>query len=333
MLGYCYEASLTNLSATGIMFSPQGHLSILCKLLRKLLIRCGDPLAIVRTPYGLTSMPLSHALPAYYFRFPLYDSVIDRLAASIRTQHGRLVCVDVGGNIGDSALCARLSHKDIYLLIEPTQIYRECAATNLRVTPATIDIVDCLVGAVDAELGVSESAAHGTARFTLSDQDSRRKVTSIDTLISNRPHLAPNFIKIDTDGHDMACLQGARQTIKRFRPVVMFEADSFGDSTYCQKLLDCLDAFSETGYERMLVYSNIGHLVWAGSVDDVASIARLLFYHLTSKALYYDFVVVPNNDTFFGQELVFFAARPQQEALRQAARSCIDLMVPPNGIV
>jgi hypothetical protein len=131
----------------------------------------------------------------------------------------------------------------------------------------------------------------------------------------------------------MACLQGARQTIKRFRPVVMFEADSFGDSDYCQRLLDCLSVFSETGYERMMVYSNVGHLVWTGDVDDVASIARLLFYHLTSKALYYDFVIVPKNDLFFDKELLFFAGLPEQETLRQAARSCIDLMVPPNGFV
>ena len=333
VLGHCYQLSLSNLSMVDVFFSPRGLLSLACKALRKLLASCGDPMAIVKTPYGLTFMPLSHELPAYYSRFPLYDSVINRLASSIRGQHGRLVCVDVGGNIGDSALCARLCHKDIYLLIEPNPIYRKCAATNLRVKPAAIEIVDSLVGAVDAELGVSELASHGTAKFTLSDQDSHRQVTSIDTLVFNRPHLAPNFIKIDTDGHDMACLQGARQTIKRFRPVVMFEADSFGDSDYCQRLLDCLSVFSEAGYERMMVYSNIGHLVWTGDVDDVASIARLIFYHLTSKALYYDFVIVPNNDSFFDKELLFFADLPEQETLRQAARSCIDLMVPPNGFV
>lgn len=217
----------------GVLCSPRGLLSTSCKALQKILASCGEPVVIAKTPHGLTFIPLSHELPAYYFRFPLCDSIINPIATSIRAQHEHLVCVDVGGNIGDSAFCIRLCDKNVYLLIEPTQIYRGCATTNLRVTPATIEIVDCLVGAVDAELGVSESAAHGTGRFMLSDQDSRRQVTSIDTLVSHRPHLAPNFTKIDTDGHDMACLQGARKTIKRFRLVVMFKAESFGDSTYC----------------------------------------------------------------------------------------------------
>jgi len=333
LLGYSYELSLTELIASGALWLPRRLLGLVCKTLRKVIGLCGDPLVKVRTPYGLTNMPLSHELPGYYFRFPLYDSVINRLGQYIRVQHHRLMCIDVGGNIGDSALCACLHKGDKYLLIEPTPVYRTCATANLQGSPADVEIVDCLVGAVHGEQKIAAMAGRGTARFTHSDNAGLEKVTTIDTLVSTRSHLTPNFIKIDTDGHDLACLQGARQTIKSFTPFVMFEADSFGNPEYSRNLLDCLQAFSECGYEHMLVYSNVGHLVWAGSIAEVASVAKLLFYQLTSGAIYYDILVVPRNESFIDQEFSFFANSAQHKANSQAARLCINFMTTPDRSV
>jgi len=122
VLGVCYELSLTNLSTIGVLRSRWGAIAILCKAARKIFIRLLDPLALVRTPHGLTLMPLSHELATYYFRFPLYDSVIGRLATYIRESQGSLVYIDIGANIGDSALCATLGERDISLLLEPTKV-------------------------------------------------------------------------------------------------------------------------------------------------------------------------------------------------------------------
>lgn len=326
LLGACYEHSLTNLSTIGVLRSRGGLVTLFCKTMRKLLIRLSDPLALVRTPQGLILMPLSHELATYYFRFPLYDSVIGRIATYIRESQGSLVYVDVGANIGDSAFCVTLGERDISLLLEPTKVYRECAATSLSRIAASVEIIDCLGGAYDADLEMATSAARGTARFTPSRQASPRRLATIDALVGARPHLKPNFIKIDTDGHDLACLEGAKKTIRRFHPYVLFEADIFGDPAYCQKMFGCLRMFSESGYENMLVYSNIGHLVWSGSIESIDSVAKLLFYQLISGVLYYDVVVLPAGSHFDASELVFFARLPPDEPKRVAAQSLIEFM-------
>lgn len=294
--------------------------------MRKLVIRISDPLALVRTPHGLTLMPLSHELATYYFRFPLYDSVIGRIATYIRECQGNLAYIDIGANIGDSALCASLGEGDISLLLEPNKVYRECAAINLSSIAASVELIDCLAGAHDADVQMVTSAAHGTARFTPSRQASPRRLATIDALVSARPHLKPNFIKIDADGHDLACLEGAKETIRRFHPYVLFEADIFGDPAYCQRMFGCLRMFSESGYKNMLVYSNVGHLVWSGSIDSIDSVARLLFYQLISSVLYYDIVVLPAGSHFDASELAFFARIPPDDPKRVAAHSLIEFI-------
>ena len=184
--------------------------------MRKLLIQLSNPLALVRIPQDLILMPLAHELATYYFRFPLNDSVIGRIATYIRESQGSLVYVDVGANIGDSAFCVTLGERDISLLLEPTKVYRECAATNLSRIAASVEIIDCLAGAYDADLEMATSAARGTARFTPSRQASPGRLATIDALVGARPHLKPNFIKIDTDGHDLACLEGAKRRSDAF---------------------------------------------------------------------------------------------------------------------
>ena len=57
--------------------------------------------------------------------------------------------------------------------------------------------------------------AEGVEAVSLDDFCQQTKITRLD------------FIKIDTDGHDYKVLKGARKTIRKIRPVVIFEVGDY----------------------------------------------------------------------------------------------------------
>jgi len=324
LFGRCYELSLHKHSSFRGLLSTSGVVSLLCKTVRKLLIQIADPIVLVRTPYGLTQMPFSHELPTYYFRFQLYDSLVNRLCSHIRSTLGHVCMVDVGANIGDTALCAKLSKDDHAILIEPTKKFRDCAVANIRHTAASVEVVDRLIGATNSQQQIQVGSKRGTARVLFADDGADVEVRTIDKLLAERPSFAPNFIKIDTDGHDLDCLQGAKRTISAFEPYVLLEADVFDSENYCSDFLHCCCRFSQCGYDRVLFYSNIGDLLWCGRITDTSVMAQLLFYHITSDALYYDILFIPKGSLFPEHEKDFFSSRPKQHSRSNAAHACLE---------
>lgn len=61
----------------------------------------------------------------------------------------------------------------------------------------------------------SEKSASGVKSTTLDEFCDKNKVKKVD------------LIKIDTDGHEPEVLEGARKTIDKFRPVIIFEAGEY----------------------------------------------------------------------------------------------------------
>jgi len=61
-----------------------------------------------------------------------------------------------------------------------------------------------------------------------------------------------DLIKCDTEGAELMVFQGARQTIERFKPIVLTEIDGSNLARYGQKPSDIIDFFSTWHYQLMI---------------------------------------------------------------------------------
>lgn len=127
------------------------------------------------------------------------------------------VALDIGANVG---LWSRdlVKRFDCVIAFEPVPMFRECLlrnviADNLQVRPIALG---------DSEAMISMIITEGNTGHTHVDPNSiggDTQLTRLDTL--QLPVV--NYIKIDCEGFEYRVLQGAEQTIRRCRPVVVIE--------------------------------------------------------------------------------------------------------------
>ncbi|MFP5287687.1 MAG: FkbM family methyltransferase [Thermoanaerobaculia bacterium] len=148
------------------------------------------------------------------------------------------VVFDVGANAGVMALqFAKLVPPGHVYAFEPTHYAFARLRANLGLNPelaARITAIQTFVSAsrddrpapqVFASWKVDGSRSDGRHPVHLGTPVSAEGVgaTTVDARAAEHGLSRLDFVKIDTDGHEMEVLKGAAETLKRFRPAVVFE--------------------------------------------------------------------------------------------------------------
>jgi len=119
--------------------------------------------------------------------------------------------VDIGANIGTHTLgvCETVGH---VIAIEPDRTNFSLLVKNTKdrknVTPMNLAISNCK-GSTDTDFNFGKTALC---------RGDRIKINTLDSL-----ELPADFIKIDAEGMELACLQGATNTIDTYRPTLLVE--------------------------------------------------------------------------------------------------------------
>lgn len=138
------------------------------------------------------------------------------------------VAVDIGANIGTMALpmARRVGAQGLVVAVEPQRLFHACLCTNLLLNDLlNVQAIHAAAGARSGMLDVAQIDVRQTANFGAVgiDKEGRResvRLLQIDELGLDRCAV----IKIDVEGLDWFVLQGAAETVARFRPVVFMEA-------------------------------------------------------------------------------------------------------------
>jgi len=145
-----------------------------------------------------------------------------KTAAVVRSVKPGQTTFDVGGHVGYYAIIqAQLAGPQGHVYVfEPRPLNISYIKQHIRIN--NIDNITLIESAVSDKSGVSQFESRvGTGTGHLSREGNLRvKTIVIDALIEDG-YPAPDFLKIDVEGSEIAVLNGARKTIADHRPKLL----------------------------------------------------------------------------------------------------------------
>jgi len=203
---------------------------------------------------------------------PLYDTPLPDWIAS-RGARKAIKVIDVGANVGDTAVALLVSGASRVLCIEGHEPYLRYLEANVGDFGDRAIIEPSFVS--DEMRLVSASAIHGTATIRLDPSGSPTK--SFDAVLRSHPSFDDaDLLKIDTDGYDLAVLRSARDWIKSRRPACFFE---FGPSmleSHGYQPGDVWPLLDDVGLHVVTLWSNEGQNLWSGHLHRAPSVSEEL---------------------------------------------------------
>jgi FkbM family methyltransferase len=155
--------------------------------------------------------------------------LLDAYDATEYLQPGMTV-VDAGAHLGSFALLASqlVGDEGRVYAVEPisAEYLRRCVADNQL---GNVEVCPVALADEDGELSLQLSTQSGMHSAVIGP--SQRTITvpkrTLDGLVAEWGLASVDFIKVDVEGYEPQVLQGARETIARFRPVLALAAYHF----------------------------------------------------------------------------------------------------------
>lgn len=203
--------------------------------------------------------------------------------------------IDVGANFGVMTLqFAQSCVNGKVIAFEPTHYALTRLRRNLQLNPELASRVEVIQSFVSDKCerqpelvayaswrvdGVKTGREHPVHIGTPHSTEGIASVT-LDDVIASRHLDRVDLIKIDVDGDELSVLRGARKTIARFKPVVIFEIGSYLLEERSISFADFAAYFAELDYS--IFDTKTGRLVTAHN-----------FYEITSPQATTDLAAVP----------------------------------------
>jgi len=183
---------------------------------------------------------LSEHMQRRIFWMGFYSADIVALLKNVLTPG--MVVVDVGANIGEVTLVSAqcVGNAGSVIAFEPVNVIANRLAEHVRINDLeqVVIIRDALGEAVKkrvpiyASCGQDVSDEHqGLASLYGEGEDQEPiefvNITTLDETVASLCLSRVDLIKIDIEGGELACLQGAENVLRRFRPMLVVEVQAF----------------------------------------------------------------------------------------------------------
>jgi FkbM family methyltransferase len=171
-------------------------------------------------------LPWSHRLPDYAAANPAYGQNLVELARLLATPEAPLTVLDIGANVGDSALQILHATDARVMCVEGDRAYLDFLRLNVGDDPR-VTIVEGLLAVGEDETSGTAVRSGGTTRFVHGDGggDAMPTVTTTALRDAHPAFDDLRLVKSDTDGYDTSLVPAVAAAWKEARPVLFFEYD------------------------------------------------------------------------------------------------------------
>ncbi|MBI5662324.1 MAG: FkbM family methyltransferase [Ignavibacterium album] len=278
------------------------------ELLRSLILHFNNDILVNYKLGGLSiKIPLRHDLPIIEKIFPFYNSSISRIPKYLLEKYQEYQIIDIGANIGDTAIIIK-SQVDLPILcIEPDKFYFQLLKQN-TVKLKDIYYADSFVG-IGERKEINFVNYKGSARLTSSEAVNKTiEFKSINEIISNYSVFNNvKFLKIDTDGYDCKIIRNNLDFLNKHKPVIFFEYDPHFLRLNNDDGLSTFSILVEEGYDNAIVYTNTGELLLTLSLRDKSLLRELhLYYSNRASDMYMDICVFHTTDNDIAEKIKKF---------------------------
>lgn len=265
--------------------------------------RFGERL-VRRTVAGATlTLPWSHRLPDYVRVYPTYGrnlvDLAEALSQSAAPKDRPLQVVDLGANVGDSALqiLARVDAR--VLCIDGDPYWLPFLHRNVDHEPRCTVAAALIVEHVDATALTAVRRA-GTTRFEPAAAGVETQQLTAEQLRDQCPEFdSVRLIKSDIDGFDCRIVPLLAAAWRDTAPVLFFEYDEgMSHKVGDDNPRAVWDKLAALGYAHVAVWDNLGVPLGNGSVDEVRARAAATFGTSGEPAqAYWDVAVATADDS------------------------------------
>jgi FkbM family methyltransferase len=242
---------------------PKSLLNKLLKLVRKQILTSNDPIVYYTYKGKNLAIHLSHDFPYILKDHPQYSQNLGWVIGKLYQKYPNLKAIDVGANIGDSAVLIKDIADVPILCIEGNPKFLDLLKLNTKGLNQ-VAIADCFVGEEMSK--VEAISGLGSAHLKESNEGGIEVKTMQRVIAENDTFRHAKLLKIDTDGFDNKIIRGAKTYLIESKAAVFFEYDPYFLSKQGEQGVDIFDFFVDLGYKKFLIFDNIGDfLITLGS--------------------------------------------------------------------
>jgi FkbM family methyltransferase len=212
-------------------------------------------------------IPWTHNLPVALKEFPGYSHNTARIGKYISERFKNFTFIDIGANIGDTAVLQRSEAYYPVLCIEGDPFFFSLLVKNTE-SEKNVVRVKAFVGDEDSALRGEFSKHLGSGSISVG-KGKEIAFKSLQTILSENPRFGKSkMLKIDTDGFDLKIIRGAKKFLKYARPVLFFEYDPYFIGRNGENGLSIFPMLTGLGYRYILIYDNLGDLLLTGEISN-----------------------------------------------------------------
>ena len=174
------------------------------------------------------------------------EEIVNEIEKHINSES---VIIDVGAYIGEQVIYLSKKCKHIHALEPQLRRFQQMYG-NLCINECyNVTCYNIGAGEKEKNIGINHPCASNHADGRLVD-GGNVKCIPLDHL-----NLNPNLIKIDAQGYDYFVIEGAKETIKKHKPIIIFELEPW----FSKNIEDYKALFSELNYTVELISNNLPH--------------------------------------------------------------------------
>jgi len=252
---------------------------------------------VVREVQGVKMvLPWPHRLPDYAGNGP-YGQNLVQLASALAAPSVPVTVLDVGANVGDSALQILNATDAQILCVEADPYFLEYLHLNVDEDPR-VAVVEALLTPDPTTEATTAVRTGGTTRFAEGEIGDALPTITPEELREKFPSFANlRLIKSDTDGYDVELVPAIAEAWGGAHPVLFFEYDHRLSRIAGNDPLAVWPRLAKLGYRDVAVWGNGGQPLGRTTVDDIGARTAPLEERVGLRAqTYWDVAVVHQDD-------------------------------------